>query len=78
MRVHGKLFIQFLALIYTSALKKRMRETKLNQDYSVRELLQEMTPLTKIKYQGRYGSIMTEVTKPQRDILKKLNINLPG
>lgn len=76
--VQGRLFVQFLALIYMSALRKEMRTSSLTQDYSVRELLQEMTPLTKINYVGKYGSIITEVTKPQRDILTALNIPLPN
>jgi hypothetical protein len=46
--------------------------------YTVRELLQEMETLTKVKYSGKYGHILTEVTKPQREILQGLNIALPG
>lgn len=34
--------------------------------------------LTEIKYTGKYGQILAEVTKPQRNILKCLNIMLPG
>jgi hypothetical protein len=40
--------------------------------------LQETETLTKIKYSGKYGHIITEVTKPQREILTALNINIPG
>jgi hypothetical protein len=29
-----------------------------------------MDTLTKINYSGKYGHIMTELTKPQRQILK--------
>jgi hypothetical protein len=46
--------------------------------YTVRELIQEMNTLTKIKYSGKYGNILTEVTKPLCEILKCLNIELPG
>jgi hypothetical protein len=42
----------------------------------VRELLQEMQTLTKIKYSGRYGHILTELTKSQREILQALKIEL--
>jgi hypothetical protein len=76
--VDGRLFVQFIALIYMSALRKEMRQSGLIKHYTVRELLQEMDTLTKIKYSGKYGHILTEVTKPQREILQGLNIALPG
>ena len=76
--VDGRLFVQFIALIYLSALRKEMRQSGLIKRYTVRELLQEMDTLTKIKYSGKYGHILTEVTKPQREILQGLNIALPS
>jgi transposase len=75
--VDGRLFVQFIALIYMSALRNEMRKSDLIQRYTIRELLQEMETLTKVKYSGKYGHILTEVTKPQREILEKLNIALP-
>jgi len=33
--------------------------------------------LTKITYEGKYGSLLTEVTKSQREILALLKIELP-
>ena len=76
--VDGRLFVQFIALILISAIRKEMRLSKLVEKYTVRELLQEMKTLTKVKYSGKYGHILTEVTKAQRDILKALDIQLPG
>ncbi len=76
--VDGRLFVQFIALIYMSALRKEMRKSGLIKQYTVRELLEEMATLTKVKYSGKYGHILTEVTKPQREILKGLNIELPS
>ena len=75
--VDGRFFVQFIALILTSAIRKETRRTKLIEKYTVRELLQEMETLTKVKYSGKYGSILTEATKPQREILKVLDIQLP-
>ena len=75
--VDGRLFVQFIALIYVSALRREMRKSTLIERYTVRELLQEMDTLTKVKYSGKYGHILTEVTKPQREILEGLNISLP-
>jgi transposase len=76
--VDGRLFVQFIALIYMSALRREMRKSGLVERYTVRELLQEMETLTKVKYSGKYGHILTEVTKSQREILQGLNIDLPS
>jgi len=72
----GRLFIQFIALIYMSALRKKMRETGLIEKYTVRELLLEMETLTKVSYSGKYGHILTEITKPQRHIIESLGVDL--
>lgn len=68
--------MQFIALIYMSALGKKIQEAKLDHKYTVRELLLEMETLTKLRYSGKYGHILTEVTKPQRLIMEKLAIGL--
>lgn len=70
----GRLFVQFIALILMSALRKEMRKSKLIEWYTVRELLKEMGTLTKITYPGKYGYVLTEVTKPQQKILANLKI----
>lgn len=72
----GRLFVQFIALILVSALRKNMRKADLMKRYTVRELLQETETLMKIKYTGTHKPILTEMTKPQREILNALNINL--
>jgi transposase len=74
--VDGRLFVQFIALIIMSELRRAMRESKLIELYTVRELLLEMDPLTKICYEGKYGQILTEVTKSQREILALLKIEM--
>ncbi len=74
--VAGRLFVQFIAVICVSALRQEMRASGLTKKYTVRELLEEMETLMKIKYVGKYGHILTETTKAQREILKGLNIRL--
>lgn len=74
----GRLFIQFIALIYMSALRRAMRQSDWLGRYTVRELLEEMETLTKVRYSGKYGHILTEVTKAQRGILEALKIPLPS
>jgi hypothetical protein len=55
-----------------------MQTSKLSEKYTVRKLLLEMDPLTKIRYAGKYGQILTEITKPQREILELLKTEAPG
>ncbi len=74
--VEGRLFIQFISLILISVLRREMRNNGLIERYTARELLREMEPLTKVKYTGKYGHILTEITKPQREILGHLDIDL--
>lgn len=74
----GRLFVQFIALIYMSALRREMRKSGLIKYYNIRELLKEMEPLTKIKYSGRYGYILTERTKAQKNIMKLLGMSDDG
>lgn len=73
--VEGRLFVQFISLILISALRKAMRDVGLLEHYTTRELLQEMEPLTKIRYTGKYGHIYTEVSKSQREILQLFKID---
>jgi len=76
--VDGRIFVQFIALILISALRKQMRTTKLIEQYTVREMLREMETLNKVKYSGKYGHIMTELSKTQRQIFNALDIPIPG
>ena len=71
----GRLFVQFIASIYMSALRKKIRDAGLTEKYTVRELLLEMETLIQVRYSGKYGHILTEVTKPQRQIMKSLEVD---
>jgi len=68
----GRLFVQFIDM---SALRKKMRDAGLIEKYTVRELLLEMETLIQVRYSGKYGHILTEVTKPQRQIMKSLKVD---
>ncbi len=61
-----------------STLRKKLQDAKLDNKYTVRELLLEMETLTQVRYSGKYGQILTEVTKPQRLIMEKLAVELPA
>ena len=76
MTMDGRLFVQFLALIFISVIREKTRSKKELENYTVRELLEEMDTLTKITYSGRYGSIISETTKKQRIIMEAFSIEL--
>jgi hypothetical protein len=67
---------KFIALIYISALREKMRQTGLIDKYTPNELLLEMQTLVDIRYSGKYGHLPTEITKKQREILEALKINI--
>lgn len=84
LRIHGsasmagRFFVQFIALILMSALRRDMRKANLLGKFTVRELLEEMDPLTRVDYSGKYGHLITEVSKTQRQILEGLRVTFPA
>ena len=69
----GWIFVTFLSLIMRSRLTRLLKETELNEDYSIPSLLLELGRLKKVKLSD--GSIIvTEVTKRQRRIFESLGI----
>ncbi len=72
----GRLFVQFISLIFINAIREKIRSKKELENYTVRELLEEMDTLAKIKYSGRYGSIISEATKKQRIIMEAFSIEM--
>lgn len=75
-RMNTRLFIQFIALIFTSAIREKIKKNTAIKNYTVRGLLDEMQTISKIKYSGRYGEIITEISKKQRDILEAFAVKL--
>ncbi|MCK9229917.1 MAG: hypothetical protein M0Q23_09300 [Syntrophales bacterium] len=71
----GRLFVQFIALIIISALRRKMRETKLAEKHTLRELLLEMETLSRIRFSDTYGQMLTEITKPQRLIMESFEVS---
>ncbi len=65
----GRLFVQFIALIlYECFEKEKMRDTKLIENtLSENPLFSRWKTLTQVRYSGKYGHILTEITKPQRE-----------
>jgi len=69
----GKLFVQFIALIYLSYIKKQMSEKGLFKNYTMQELLDELDVIEVFEKPGsaiRVG----EVTKKQIDLYTALGV----
>jgi transposase len=61
LRVHsakamdGRLFLQFLALIYISTIRNTIKKDEKLKYMTVREVMEEMETMVKVKYSNRYG-----------------------
>ena len=74
--LEGKLFVQFIALIYLSYIKKAMSEHQLFKNYTLQELLDELDIIERYERPGHKHSI-GEMTKKQMDLYKCLGVNIP-
>jgi len=73
-RMKSRLFIQFVALICTSQIRKTIQEKLPNSNQTPRTLLLELESLTTVHYTGKYKDRLTEVTKAQREILQAFEV----
>lgn len=72
----GKLFVEFVALIYLSYIKKQMQEKKLFKKYTMQELLDELDVIECFEQEG-HKLCTGEVTNKQLDLYKAMDIKLP-
>ena len=74
--LEGKLFVEFVALIYIAYMHKVMKSRNLYRNYSIQSLLDELDVIERFDYQGqrtRYG----EITERQRKIYEAFGILAP-
>jgi transposase len=82
LRVHSsqtmsaRLFVQFLALILYSRIRSVIKANKKLQRMTVREVIEAMEPIVKIRYSGRYGEVITEVGPLQREIIETFALDI--
>jgi hypothetical protein len=75
-RMQSRMFIQFIALIFLSQIRKVIREKMPKSGYTAKGLMMEMESLTTIHYSGKYNNKLTEITKAQREILVAFGVEL--
>lgn len=74
--LEGKLFLQFIGLIYLCHIKKIMDEKKLFSKYSLQELLDELDIIELYQHPGKRGYI-GEITGKQRAIYEAMKVAVP-
>lgn len=84
LRVHsslsmdGRLFLQFLALIYINQIRSIIQEDKILRNLTVREVMENMETLVQVKYSNRYGQLYTETNPIQCKIIEVFGITIPS
>jgi transposase len=75
--LNGKLFVEFIALIYLSYVKHKMQKANLFDKWTLQGLLDELDVIELFEAPG-YGRILGEVTQKQKDLYTSLGINIPS
>lgn len=74
--LNGKLFIEFIALIFLSHIKRKMEETGLFKDYTLQGLIDELDTIECFKGKNKRLHV-NEILKKQEDIYRKLGVDIP-
>ena len=72
----GKLFVQFIALIFLSYIKKKMQDNNLFKNYTMQEALDEFDVIECFEVPGQQLQV-GEITKRQMDLYTKLGVTPP-
>lgn len=75
--LNGKLFVEFIALIYLSYVKKKMQDAGLFTKWTLQGLLDELDTIELFEAPG-HGRQLGEVTKKQEEIYKALDVLPPS
>jgi transposase len=83
LRIHSsdamdsRLFIQFLALIIVSKIRKICKEHKKLRYLTVREILEDLETLVQTSFEGRYKKLYSEIYPRQQMILDAFELRWP-
>lgn len=72
----GRLFMQFIAQIMYSEVRKTLRGTEVEKNMSVQDVFSEMKILNQVKLPGRKSAMYTEMTANQKKIMELFQINV--
>ena len=72
----GKLFVQFVALIYLSYITKKMQDEKLFKDHTMQEVLDELDVIECFERPGKWLEV-GEMTIRQKELYAKLGVEPP-
>ena len=75
--LNGKLFVEFVALIFLSYVKKKMQDAKLFEKWTLQGLLDEMDSIELFEAPA-HGRILGEITKKQEQLYRDLGVNPPS
>ena len=74
--LNGKLFVEFVALIYLAYINRKMQEQGLYKEYTMEELLLELESIQSVCEPGR-APIVCEVLEKQRNLYAALDVMPP-
>jgi transposase len=75
--LEGKIFVQFVALMFLSRISRLMSTKGLYKDYTLQGLLDELDVMESFEHPGtpaRYG----EITKKQQELYRALEVDVPA
>lgn len=75
--LNGKLFVEFIALIYLSYVKKKMQEANLFDKWTLQGLLDELDVIELLEAPG-CGRVLGEITEKQSKLYKALGVENPS
>ncbi len=75
--LNGKLFVQFIALIFLSHITRKMQEGNLFKDFTLQEVLDELDVIECFEVPGQ-RLMVGEMTKRQMDLYAKLGVVPPA
>jgi hypothetical protein len=75
--LNGKLFVEFVALIYLSYIHLRMKESSLYRNYTMHEVLDKLDVIECFEYPGK-DLVVGEILDKQRDLYQCLGFEPPA
>ena len=75
--LNGKIFVEFVALIFLSYVKKKMQDARLFEKWTLQGLLDELDVIELFEA-PEYGRVLGEITEKQKKIYDTLEVPIPS